>query len=84
MEDYKETHTDENAITIWVNWGRDQAQILNDLIRDDFKQKTGIDANISVVNATLIQAILSGNGPGCFASDGAHRPVELRHARSLV
>lgn len=63
IEDYKEIHTDENTITIWVNWGRDQAQILNDLIRDDFKQKTGIDANISVVNATLIQAILSGNGP---------------------
>ena len=61
--EYGEKNADDSAVTIWVNWGRDQAQILNDLVRDDFKQKTGINASISIVNATLIQAILSGSGP---------------------
>lgn len=65
VKDYKSANdTDEKGdLTIWVNWGRDQSQVLNSLIQDNFVRKTGIKTEISIVNATLIQAILSGNGP---------------------
>ena len=65
VDDYKsETKTgDKGNLTIWVNWGRDQSQVLNSLIQDSFVGKTGISAEVSIVNATLIQAILSGSGP---------------------
>lgn len=63
--DYKsaDKETAKGSLTIWVNWGRDQARVLNSLIQDNFVRKTGIKTEVSIVNATLIQAILSGNGP---------------------
>ena len=55
--------TEEDSITIWVNWGRDQTKILNSLISSSFTPKTGVTVNLKVTNATMIQGILSGNGP---------------------
>lgn len=63
VEDYNVAAESEGAITIWVNWGRDQTKILNNLIQSSFTEKTGIDVNLKVTNATMIQGILSGNGP---------------------
>lgn len=54
---------DENVITIWVNWGRDQTKILSNLISSSFTPKTGVTVNLKITNATMIQGILSGNGP---------------------
>ena len=52
-----------DSITIWVNWGRDQTKILNNLINSSFTPDTGVSVNLKVTNATMIQGILSGNGP---------------------
>ncbi len=63
-DDYNQVDGEEkDSLTIWVNWGRDQAQVLNSLIQDDFVEKYGIKTDVSIVNATLIQAILAGDGP---------------------
>ena len=53
----------KNMITIWVNWGRDQTKILNNLISSSFTPETGVSVNLKITNATMIQGILSGNGP---------------------
>lgn len=63
VDDYNVAVADEKAITIWVNWGRDQTKILTNLIQSSFTEQTGIDVNLKVTNATMIQGILSGNGP---------------------
>lgn len=55
--------SNDDAITIWVNWGRDQTKILNNLISSSFTPETGVYVNLKVTNATMIQGILSGNGP---------------------
>ena len=68
---------DGDSLTIWVNWGRDQAQVLNAAVQEDFVQKTGIGVQIRVVNATLIQAILSGTGPDCMLQMTRTEPVNL-------
>ena len=63
-DDYKNNaSSSEKSITIWVNWGRDQTKILNNLISSSFTPETGIPVNLKVTNATMIQGILSGNGP---------------------
>ncbi len=62
-DDYNVAPENKEAITIWVNWGRDQTKILNNLIQSSFTEETGIDVNLKVTNATMIQGILSGNGP---------------------
>lgn len=67
----------DNTVTIWVNWGRDQAQVLSALVDRSFTPKTGIDVNIKLVNASVIQALLSGKGPDCFLMHARSEPVNL-------
>ncbi len=54
---------DNGEITLWVNWGRDQAMVLSNLIRDDFTAKTGISVNLKIVSASLINGLMAGNFP---------------------
>ena len=64
-------------VTIWVNWGRDQAQVLNSLIQTSFTPSTGISVNIQLVNASVVQAVLSGKGPDCLLQHSRSEPVNL-------
>lgn len=70
--------TGENAkvIDIWVNWGQDQAQVLN-LLNQTFTEKTGIQVNLKIVNATIVQAVLSGKGPNVILQHSRSEPVNL-------
>lgn len=78
-EDYNNiSGTDEkDNIEIWVNWGRDQAQVLNALIQESFTQQSQIGVSVKVTNASIIQAILSGNGPDCSLHLARTEPVNL-------
>ncbi len=67
----------DDGITIWVNWGRDQAQVLNSLVQTSFTKETGINVNIQIVNASIVQAILSGKGPDCLLQHSRSEPVNL-------
>ncbi|MBR4099513.1 MAG: extracellular solute-binding protein [Clostridia bacterium] len=79
VRDYNEiSNSDsEGNITIWVNWGRDQAQVLSSLIDRSFVAESGINVNMQLVNATVVQAILSGNGPDCILQHTRSEPVNL-------
>lgn len=65
------------TLRLWVNWGRDQAQILRNLIQDSFTEETGINVKVEVVNATLIQGILSGSAPDMAIQLSRAEPVNL-------
>lgn len=67
----------EKSISLWVNWGRDQVQVLNYLAQSDFTANKGIGVDIKMTNATLIQGILSGNGPDCYLHMSRTEPVNL-------
>ena len=54
----------QESITVWMNSGRDQAQILRQRIASDFTLKTGISADLQLVSAAaLLPAVLAGEGP---------------------
>lgn len=74
----------EETLTIWVNWGRDQAQALNAVIQDGFVREYGVGVNVCLVNASLIQAILSGKGPDCMIQMARTEPVNLAMRGALV
>ncbi len=74
----------EEQITIWVNWGRDQVRVLNDLIQSSFTPNTGIGVNVKISNASYIQAILSGNGPDCSLHMARSEPVNLALRGAMV
>lgn len=72
-----DTADGKDTITIWVNWGRDQAQVLNSLIQSSFTPEYDVNVKIEVVNATMVQAVLSGDPPDCFLQHSRSEPVNL-------
>ena len=64
-------------ISLWVNWGRDQAQVLNNLIAETFTSKYNIGVQVKIVNASMIQAVLADNGPDLSLRLARSQPVNL-------
>ena len=56
----------EKSINVWVNSGRDQANVLNAMINDMFIPETNIGVSLKITSASVIQAYLSGNAPRCI------------------
>ena len=69
---------DNETVTVWVNWGRDQAQVLNTLVQSSFSQAyPNIAVSIKISNASMIQGVLSGNGPDVTLMHSRSEPVNL-------
>lgn len=68
---------DGKSIKLWVNWGRDQAMVLNSLIEESFTPETGIKVNLQITDASLINGILSGNAPDLQLHLARTEPVNL-------
>lgn len=73
--------TSDKRLTVWVNWGRDQAQVLNSLIQSSF---TDMPVDVKLVNATMVQAVLSGKGPDCILQQPRTEPVNLAMRNVLI
>jgi len=87
VEDYNnigEVYEGQKVIKLWVGGGRDQAQIIRDLINDSFTPQTGIKVNVSLVQAGLIEAILAGKGPDVVLTVSRGQPVNLAARGALV
>ncbi len=66
------------TVTVWVNWGRDQAQVLNMLVQSSFSQQhPNIAVSIKISNASMIQGVLSGDGPDVTLMHSRAEPVNL-------
>lgn len=81
---------DAKTIRIWVSWGRDQAQVLNNLINESFvpyaTEKLGysVGVNLELVNADIIKGMLSGNAPDLSLHLARSQPVNLALRGALV
>lgn len=93
LDDYNSISADNangKQLKIWVNWGRDQAMVLNNLIQESFSEyaKNELGYNVSVkvelVNATLVKGILSGNAPDLALHLSRTEPVNLAMRGALV
>lgn len=76
--------SDEEALVLWINWGRDQAQALNSIIQDSFVTEYKIPVSMKLVNASLINAILAGSGPDVLIQMSRTEPVNLAMRGALV
>lgn len=79
------------SITVWVSNGRDQAQILKNLIDNSFTPETGIGVKMSIVStaagtssSTLVQATLAGKGPDVALFTPKDTPVNLAMRGALI
>lgn len=84
VNEYEAKEEDGENVTLWVNWGRDQAQVLNALIREDFTAETGIKVTVKISNATIIQGILAGKGPDVMLQMSRTEPINLAMRGALV
>lgn len=52
------------AITLWIGTGRDQANVIKNMIDDTFTPSSSISVNVQLVDMnTLLKATLAGSGP---------------------
>ena len=70
-------HENTPTLKIWVNWGRDQTMVLNNLIQENFVPDSKINVNLEITNATLINGMLSGNAPDLSLHLARTEPVNL-------
>jgi len=76
----------KSAVSVWITTGRDQAQILNNLIDNNFTRKTNIPISLSMVDTgnTLIRASIAGKGPDVALMVGKEFPINLAMRGALV
>lgn len=71
------------TITVWTTFGRDQASIINELVRSyytpesekTFGQTIGVDLQVVPIDA-LMPSVAAGNGPDVLLNASAKLPVE--------
>src|SRR5574344_3103660 len=55
---------DKDVITIWIVTGRDQSQVLKNMIDDSFTPNSDVKVNLKLVSIdSLLSAVVAGNGP---------------------
>lgn len=75
-------------ITVWLNStvnaaangtsaGRDQAQVLKDMIDEMFTPETGISVELMLVQGSLIEATLAGTGPDVALFTAEDQPINF-------
>ncbi|BBH21407.1 ABC transporter substrate-binding protein [Paenibacillus baekrokdamisoli] len=76
--DMKELN-EEDAITVWVQRGRDYVDQLQKMIESDFTPKTGIRVNVNLMPSTnvLILGNAAGDQPDVALGVGMETPVEF-------
>ena len=65
------------GLKLWVNWGRDQTQVLNALIQETFTAKHKITVNVQTTDATIIQGLLTNNAPDMALGVARSEPVNF-------
>lgn len=61
----------EDAVEVWLAKGRDQSQVIRNLINNDFTPETGIAVDLKLVaGGTLLPSILAGMGPNVYIGLG--------------
>ncbi len=74
----------EDALEVWVSLGRDQAQVMNQLITDGFSSNTGIPVRLSLVTTNIMTAIASGKAPDVVLNLGSANIADLYYRDALV
>ena len=66
-----EENDDSEAIEVWLAYGRDQAQVIRNLVNNDFTPEYGVPVNLKLVaGGTLLPSVLAGMGPDVYIGVG--------------
>ena len=74
----------DKQIEVWVQAGRDQANIINNLITNDFTPNTEIQVNVKLVQGQLLSATVAGKGPDIALQTPQTEPVNYALRQAAV
>ena len=76
------TGASKETLTVWVQTGRDQAQVIRELVDESFAKQNDATIKIQVVSSGLLQSVLAGNSPDVVTDCAETLPLEyaLRNA----
>lgn len=74
----------EDALNVWVGLGRDQVQVIRELVDNKLKSTVGFNVSIKLAKDSIIQATYAGTGPDVALFVGADQPVNLAVRGALV
>ncbi len=67
----EENLNSKDAVQVWNAFGRDQAQVIRNLINNNFSPYSGITVDLKLISGgTLLPSILAGVGPDCYIGIG--------------
>lgn len=87
VEDYNSVGSNaegEDVLQVWVNLGRDQANLIKEMSDSDFTSATGIRVKVSLVQQNLIQANIANDGPDVVLFVDGGSVVNLAAREALV
>ena len=62
----------EDSVEVWIATGRDQSQVIRNLINNEFTKEYGVTVNLRLVaGGTLLPSILAKKGPDVYLGIGA-------------
>lgn len=78
FEDYNSLSEEgEDSLTVWVSLGRDQAQVVKQLVDNGYNQESDTKVAINLVQGGIVEATLAGKGPDIALFIGGDFPIQL-------
>lgn len=75
----------QKAIKVWIGTGRDQAQVLMNLIEENFTPRTGIQVQLELIpESVIIPATLTGKGPDVVTGIREQQAMNFAVRNALV
>lgn len=84
LTDMSQLDEEARTITVWVSTGRDQAQVIKDMVLDLFTSETGIQVNVQLVQGSVIEATLAGKGPDIALMQATAQPINFAIRGAIV
>ena len=79
--DYNAVGGDTEAVgeplDVWISLGRDQSQLIREMVDTDFSRTHGTPVSIKLSKGSVIQATFAGTGPDVVLFAAADQPVNL-------
>lgn len=74
-----------DVVEVWMATGRDQAQVVRNLINNDFTPVYGVPVNLKLVaGSTLLPSILAGSGPDVYIGLGEDNVINYAIRSALM
>lgn len=73
------------TVEVWITSGRDQSNIIRQLINSSFTPQTGINVDLKLVNAgTLLPSVLASQGPDIALGNAIGDPIQYALRNAVV